>query len=90
VDEYTACGSFFVDYIPPDGWVKLDGQLQRARVKAKGGKEQPGDHLLSGVREHELFEWPVLTCGTDYLIAVDVDGVEQSLTSLSVGIAARY
>lgn len=90
VDEYTACGQFIVDYIPADGWMKLDGQLQRARVKAKGKKEGPGDHLLSGVRSHELFEWPVLTCGTDYLMAVDVDGVDQSLTSLSLAVSARY
>lgn len=90
IDEYTACGQFIVDYIPAGGSFKLDGQTQRARVKAPGRKEGPGDHLLSGVVEHELFEWPVLTCGTDYLCAIDVDGVNQSLVSVSMSLTTRY
>lgn len=90
LDEASACGGFVVDYIPAHGYVKLDGANQRAYAKQPGKKQSSGDHLLSGLTKDELFHWPVLTCGTDYVMVVDVDGSAPSLTSLTLAVTPRY
>jgi hypothetical protein len=90
LDEHSACGQFVIDYIPANSSFTLDGQTQHASLKVPGKPRSSADHLLSGPVKGALFEWPVLTCGTDYVMVLDVDGEAQSVTGISLVLAARY
>jgi hypothetical protein len=90
LDPASACGQFTVDYIPPDSLFYIDGQTQHASVTRPARKNTNADHLMSGVIGTDLFVWPVLTCGTDYMMVVDVDGASHALTGVWLRMASRY
>jgi hypothetical protein len=90
LDPNTACGEFMVDYIPPSSTFYIDALTRHCSVKRPGYAESPADHLVGGLTAGELFTWPVLTCGMDYMMVLDVDGENQSLVSMWLYLASRW
>lgn len=90
LDPNTACGEFMVDYIPASSTFYLDGLTRHCQVKRPGYAISPADHLVGGLTASQLFQWPVLTCGMDYMMILDVDGENQSLVSTTLYIASRW
>lgn len=86
IDPCSACGVFTIDYIPPNSTFTLDGMRSLATITQPGDKVSPAGHLLSGPTDTDLFEWPVLTCGTGYFAIVDVAGM---LVGMELSVAVR-
>lgn len=87
LDPCSACGSFVIDYIPPNSTFILNGMEQRAYIVQPGNRTSDAGHLLSGMTPTTLFEWPVLTCGTGYLAVVDIAAA--GVTEFGVSVAVR-
>jgi len=92
IDPNSACGEFVIDYIPPNSTFTLDGLNQTAwlDIPGAGAALDPANHLLSGLNPVSLFVWPVLTCGTDYMCILDVDGENHSVTKVELRLANRW
>ena len=87
LDPCNACGSFVVDYIPPNATFEIDGLSQRVTIHLPGDVEAVGNHLLSGLGANNLFEWPELSCGLGYYMVVDV--APDALTRIELSVALR-
>lgn len=78
-----------VSYIPPATVLTLDGVAQRVWAEVNGGDPLSADRLLYGTGGGPA-SWPVLSCGTGYLISFDVplDAPEGNL-SVDVALTTR-
>jgi hypothetical protein len=86
LDPKSQCGSFVINYIPPNTKVLLDGMTERITYQQGAGQPVSGAHLVSGVGK-EVFEWPLLTCGLGYYLIIDVD--TNTLVNVSLSTANR-
>jgi hypothetical protein len=86
-DEWDA--EQIVSYIPPLTVLTLDGVAQRVWAEVNGGEALSADRLLYGTGGGPA-TWPVLSCGTGYLISFDVplDAPEGNL-SVDVALTTR-
>lgn len=78
-----------VSYMPPSTVLTLDGVAQRVWAEVAGGEAISADRLLYGTGGGPA-SWPVLSCGTGYLISFDVplDAPEGNL-SVDVALTTR-
>lgn len=78
-----------VSYMPPNTMLTLDGVAQRVWADVGGGDPISADRLLYGTGGGPA-TWPVLSCGTAYLISFDVplDAPEGNL-SVDVALTTR-
>lgn len=78
-----------ISYIPPLTVLTLDGVAQRVWAEVNGGDSLSADRLLYGTGGGPA-TWPVLSCGTGYLISFDVplDAPEGNL-SVDVALTTR-
>jgi hypothetical protein len=78
-----------VSFIPPLTTLTLDGVAQRVWAEVGGGDPISADRLLYGTGGGPA-TWPVLSCGTAYLISFDVplDAPEGNL-SVDVALTTR-
>lgn len=83
VDPCSYCSEFIVSYLPPRTTLTVDSILERAFASVAGGEEASANHLLySG--DGGPMTWPELTCGMEYLIAIDVP--EPLLNDVTVSV----
>src|SRR5690606_33389332 len=78
-----------VSYIPASTVLTLDGVAQRVWAEVNGGEPISADRLLYGSGGGPA-SWPVLSCGTAYLLSFDVplDAPEGNL-SVDVALTTR-
>ena len=88
IDECDYCGEFIVSYIPATSDMTISGILETATVSVAGGPGLAATHLLYG-SGGAPFEWPTLSCGTGYVMVVDVAPVEVGDLSVNLAIAGR-
>lgn len=86
VDPCSSCGEFVIDYIPPHSTFTLNGRDEMATIRQSGDRVSRGDHLLSGTGA-DLFQWPVISCGTGYWVVVDV--AASSVAGYTLSLAVR-
>jgi len=82
------CSEQIISYIPGDTIFTLDGVSQRAFAEVTGSAATlSADHLLQG--NNNL--WPVLGCGIDYYVSVDVP-TDTPANALTMGytLVQRY
>jgi hypothetical protein len=92
LDPCSACGQFVIDYVPPNSSFTLNGMEERAFITQPGDVVTSADHLLSGISDDELFEWPTLSCGSSYYVLIDVAvpaGGSGALTSVGLSLVTR-
>lgn len=71
-DEPCAyCGDILFSYIPADHTVIFDGMTQTVSAEGPGGTLRRADSLVFKT-DGTPFEWPVLSCGFGYVVAVDL------------------
>jgi hypothetical protein len=63
------CGDFLVTYVPQGGELVIDGTAQTIRYNTPG-QSVPAEHLVSD-SHGQPFTWPLLSCGTGYLVTFD-------------------
>jgi hypothetical protein len=70
-DSCAFCGDILFSYIPPSTTMILDGISQQVIAEGAGGERQRADSLVFAT-DGSPFEWPLLSCGFGYVVAVDV------------------
>lgn len=89
VNPCEFCGEMLVSYLPAGATLVIDGQARDARAWRAGESEQNALHLLFGSSGRPL-SWPLLSCGADYWLTVDVaDAVTDDL-DISVQVVGRH
>lgn len=79
-----------LSYMPANATVVLDGISESATATVGGRENVPADHLLYGTRGG-VVTWPVLTCGTHYLISWDIPlDLPIGDLSMSLELTQRY
>ena len=69
-DPCAYCGDILFSYIPPDTTLIFDGVTQRVIAEGPGGAQQRADSLVYKT-DGTPFDWPSLSCGLGYVVAVD-------------------
>lgn len=78
-----------ISYMPAHTTLTIDGVSQRVWASVNGAAEIAADRLLYGTNGMPA-SWPLLSCGTSYLISLDVplDAPDGNLT-IEVGLTTR-
>lgn len=71
VDPLYYCGEMIVSYIPPATELVVDGITEAGYATIAGQESIPADSVLYGTGGFPV-SWPEMTCGTDYVMSVDV------------------
>jgi len=72
VEPTAYCAEQIITYVPRDTVLTIDGPLQRVFAEVAGGEGLAADHLLYGTGGTPA-TWPVLSCGIQYMISLDMD-----------------
>lgn len=83
------CGEFIISYIPPRSTMTINGMEEVATISVQGGVERPANHLLYG-SGNAPFEWPLLSCGTNYIMVADVAPAVVGFLNVSLSVIGRY
>lgn len=75
-DSYTNpcafCGDLLVTYIPGGTTLTIDGELEQVYIDMPGGERRRAESLVLTTAGLP-FNWPLLTCGTQYVFTVDTE-----------------
>lgn len=72
-DICAYCGDIVVSYVPMGETLVIDGSDQLVYVEGPGGTGQRRADSLVFATDGTPFEWPVLSCGFGYIVAVDTE-----------------
>jgi hypothetical protein len=86
-DPCAYCGDIVVSYVPVDHTLVFDAAEQRVYVTSTGMGEQRADSLVFK-SDGTPFEWPSLSCGFGYIVALDLPK-EQVPPVVDVSLFAR-
>jgi hypothetical protein len=86
-DPCAYCGDIIISYVPLDHSLIFDGAAERVYVTTTGGGEQRADSLVFK-SDGTPFEWPVLTCGFGYVVALDLPK-EQATPVIDLALVPR-
>jgi len=70
-DPCAYCGDIVVSYVPAGETLVLDGSDQLVYVESAGGEGKRRADSLVFATDGTPFEWPVLSCGFGYIVAID-------------------
>lgn len=88
-DPCSYCGDILFSYIPADHTLVFDGITQTVYAEGPGGTLRRADSLVFKT-DGTPFEWPVLTCGFGYIVAVDLpDTHTGALPAVDLSLAGR-
>lgn len=90
VDEPCAyCGDILFSYIPADHTLVFDGITQTVYAEGPGGTLRRADSLVFKT-DGTPFDWPVLSCGFGYVVAVDLpDTHTGALPAVDLSLTGR-
>lgn len=71
IDLCSYCAEFIVGYVPPNTLLTVDGVAKRSWAAVNMVGTVPADHVMYGT-DGVPMEWPELSCGTEYLVSIDV------------------
>lgn len=71
LDTETPEGELILSYVPPNTVLTLDGVARRVWAEVNGSESIPANQLLYGTGGAPA-TWPEMSCGVEYLIALDV------------------
>jgi hypothetical protein len=86
-DPCAFCGDIVFSYIPKGLTLVFDGVDRQVYLLNPGGARQRADHLVFG-SDGTPFDWPELTCGYGYVVAVDLPQTAVSPV-LDLNLSAR-
>lgn len=81
------CADLVVSYIPPNHTLVLDGSEQTVYAVSDGGQRRRADSLVFRT-DGTPFDWPALSCGFGYVLAVDLPQT-QTPPSIDLSLFAR-
>lgn len=88
VDPCGYCSEFVVSYLPANTQLTVDAILERSYASINGAPAAPANHLLYA-GDGTPIVWPELTCGQEYLLAIDVPEPLLDDVYVSVSVATK-
>lgn len=88
LDPCGFCGEFLLSYLPPNASLTVDAATTSV-VASVGGVEQTARQLLYGSDGGPMV-WPEMTCGTPYVVYVDLDADENPLVDMALSVIPAY
>lgn len=90
IDPCGYCGEFLLSYLPADTSLVIDGSRETALATLPGGQVRNASTLLYG-SNGTPFTWPVLTCGTGYMMTIDLTNAttQQAPVDVFLQLAVR-
>lgn len=80
IDLCSYCAEFIIGYIPPDSTLVVDGVSRHAWLNTLVAENITADHVMYGT-DGVPMEWPELSCGTDYLVSIDIPSTDAEAIS---------
>lgn len=87
-DPCAYCGDIVISYVPAGETLIFDGSDQLVYVQGAGGVGQRRADSLVFATDGTPFEWPVLSCGFDYIVTVDTPQTSE-LPSIDLSLYGR-
>lgn len=88
-DPCAYCGDILFSYIPADHTLVFDGITQTVYAEGPGGTLRRADSLVFKT-DGTPFDWPVLSCGFGYVVAVDLPPTHTGLLpAVDLSLAGR-
>jgi hypothetical protein len=88
-DPCSYCGDILFSYIPPDHTLIFDGVTQTVYAQGPGGTNRRADSLVFKT-DGTPFEWPLLSCGFGFVVAVDLpENHTGALPAVDLSVTAR-
>lgn len=88
-DPCGFCGDILVSYIPASHTMVLDGVSETVYAEGPGGVSRRAESLTWRA-DGKPFQWPALTCGTGYVVTVDLPtGYSGTLPSIDLMLTPR-
>lgn len=88
VDPNSFCSEFILSYLPANSTLTVDGTVRSAFASVQGGEAQAASNLLYGT-DGVPMTWPELSCGTSYLVAIDVPPAEVNNISVQLELTRQ-
>lgn len=88
VDACSYCSEFVVSYLPARTELTVDAIMQTAFASVSGADPAPATHLLYA-SDGSPMEWPELSCGQEYLLAIDVPKPLLADVTVDITVATR-
>ena len=85
IDPCSFCAEFVISYLPSQTQLTVDAILERSYASIAGAPAAAANHLLFSGDGSPII-WPELTCGMEYLVAIDVP--EPLLDDVYVSVSA--
>jgi hypothetical protein len=80
LDPCGFCAELNISYLPASATMVLDGTVQQGIVQCPGRAETSASTVLAGPAGSPL-TWPVIECGSPYLVCVEADAASIAPTS---------
>jgi hypothetical protein len=87
-DPCNFCGDMVVSYVPQGATMTIDTAAQSIYVSSAGGSRRRADSLVFST-DGTPFVWPTLTCGTAFVMAIDMEQT-QIPPSIDFSLVNRY
>lgn len=87
LDPCSWCGDFIVSFMPGRSEFVIDGMIERA-ISTRNLVRKDATHLLYGTDGGPM-TWPLLTCGTPYIMTVDTSPISSDVLTTSLELVAR-
>jgi hypothetical protein len=88
-DDYCSfCADIVVSYLPPSHILTIDGASQTLYADGPAGSRRRADALVFA-NDGTPMEWPELTCGTGYVVTVDLDPDVVDLPQMDLALVTK-
>lgn len=87
LDPCSWCGDFLISFMPGRSEFVIDGMLERA-ISTRNMIRKDATHLLYGTDGGPM-TWPLLTCGTPYIMTVDTSPISSDVLTHSLELVVR-
>jgi hypothetical protein len=88
IDPCSYCAEFILSYLPPNAELTVDALTRTAFASVAGAPAQPATHLLYGT-DGTPISWPSLSCGSSYVLTVDVPPGTQPNVAVSLSLTRQ-
>lgn len=88
IDPCSWCAEYVLSYLPGDSEAVIDAALERSTISVAAGEPQPYDTFVVSTGGEPL-EWSSMSCGIDYLVAIDFPTGSENQVKVGLDIMRR-
>lgn len=88
-DKCSFCGDIFISYAPANSVLVFDTTSQSVYCDLPGGIRRRADALVFGA-DGQPFDWPVLSCGMQYIVTLDLPKNPSPVAAVDLTLIPRF